>query len=49
MIRSWQLPTPFFISSKPEFLGEEGVIGFVRILMVVGSLILDPFIIRFEM
>ena len=49
MIRSWQLPTPFFISSKPEFLGMEGVTDFVRILMAMGSLILGPFIIRFEM
>ena len=46
MTGSWLLPTPFFISSKPEFLGVEGVIGFVGILMEVGSLI---FIIRFEM
>ena len=49
MIRSWQIPTPFFISSKPEFLGVEGVIDFVGILMAVGNLILGPFIIRFEM
>ena len=49
MIGSWRLPTPFFISSKPEFLGKEGVTGFVGILMAVGSLILGPFIIRFEM
>ena len=49
MIGSWRLPTPFFISSKPEFLGEEGVIGFVGILMAVRSLILGPFIISFEM
>ena len=40
MTGSWLLPTPFFISSKPEFLGVEGVIGFVGILMAVGSLIL---------
>ena len=49
MVGSWQLPTPFFISSKPEFLGMEGVTDFVRILMAMGSLILSPFIIRFEM
>ena len=49
MIGSWRLPTPFFISSNPEFQGVEGVIDFVGILMVVGSLILGPFIIRFEM
>ena len=49
MVRSWQLPTPFFISSKPEFLGVEGVTGFVGILMEVGSLIFGLFIIRFEM
>ena len=49
MIRSWQLPTPFFISSNPEFQGVEGVTDFAGILMAVGSLILGPFIIRFEM
>ena len=48
MIGSWQLPTPFFISFKHEFLGKEGVIGFVGILMAVESLTLGPFIIRFE-
>ena len=48
MIGSWLLRTPFFISSKPEFQGVEGVTDFVGILMVVGSLILGPFIIRFE-
>ena len=49
MIGSWRLPTPFSISSKPEFLRVEGVTNFVGILMVVGSSILGPFIIRFEM
>ena len=49
MIGSWRLPTPFFISSNPEFQGVEGVTDFVGILMAVGSLILSPFIIRFEM
>ena len=49
MIGSWRLPTPFFISSKPEFLGKKDVTGFVGTLMIVGSLILGPFIIRFEM
>ena len=49
MIGSWRLPTPFFISSNPEFQGVEGVTDFARILMAVGSLILGPFIIRFEM
>ena len=49
MIGSWRLPTPFFISSNPEFQGVEGVTDFVGILMAVGSLILGPFIIRFEM
>ena len=49
MIRSWQLPTPFFISSKPDFRGVEDVTDFVGILMAVGSLILGHFIIRFEM
>jgi len=49
MIGSWQLPTPFFISSKPEFLGVEGMTDFVEILIAVGSLILGLFIIRFEM
>ena len=48
MIESWLLPTLFFISSKPDFRGVEDVIDFVGILMVVGSLILGPFIIRFE-
>ena len=47
MIESWQPPTPFFISSKPESLGVEGVTGFVGILMAVGSLIHDLSIIRF--
>ena len=37
MIENWRLPTPFFISSKPEFLGVKGVTGFVGILMAVGS------------
>ena len=49
MIGSWRPPTPFFISSKPESLGVEGVTGFVGILMEVGSLILGLFIVRFEM
>ena len=49
MIGSWRPPTPFFISSKPESLGVEGVTGFVGILMVVGSLIHDLSIIRFVM
>ena len=49
MIRSWQIPTPFFISSKPEFLGVKGVTDFVGILMAVGSLILGLSIIRFIM
>ena len=49
MIGSWRLPTPFFMSSKPEFLGMEGVTDFVGILMAMRSLILGPFIIRFEM
>ena len=49
MIGSWRLPTPFFISSKPESLGVEGVTGFVGILMAVGILILGLFIIRFVM
>ena len=49
MVRSWQLPTPFFMSSKPEFLGMEGVTDFVGILMAIRSLIFGPFIIRFEM
>ena len=49
MIGSWRPPTPFFISSNPESLGVEGVTDFVGILMVVGSLTLGPFIIRFEM
>ena len=49
MIGSWRLPISFFISSILEFLGVEGVIDFVGILMAVGSLILDPFLIRFEM
>ena len=49
MIRSWQPPTPFFISSKPESLGVEGVTGFVGILMAVGILMLGLSIIRFVM
>ena len=49
MIESWQPPTLFFISSKPESLGVEGVTGFVGILMAVGSLIHDLSIIRFVM
>ena len=49
MIESWQPPTPFCISSKPEFQEVEGVTDFVGILMAVGSLILGPFIIRFLM
>ena len=49
MIESWRIPTPFFISSKPEFLGVEGLTNFIGILMAMGSLILGPFIIRFEM
>ena len=49
MIGSWQLPTPFFSSSKPEFQEVEGVTDFVGILMAVGSLILGSSIIRFEM
>ena len=49
MIGNWRLLTPFFISSKPEFLGVEGVTSFVGILMAVGSLILGLFIIRFVM
>ena len=49
MIGSWRLPTPFFISSKPESLEVEGVTSFVRILMTVGSLILGLSIIRFVM
>ena len=49
MIGSWRLPTPFFISSKPESLGMEGVTGFVGILIAVRSLILGLSIIRFEM
>ena len=49
MIGSWRLPTPFFISSNPEFQGVEGVTDFVGILMAVGSLILGLFIIRFVM
>ena len=48
MIGSWWLPFPF-ISSKLEFLGVEGVTGFVGILIAVGSLILGFFIIRLEM
>ena len=43
MIGSWQLPTPFFISSNPEFQGVEGVTDFVGILMAVGSLIHGPY------
>ena len=49
MIESWRPPTPFFISSKPESLGAEGVTSFVVILMAVGSLILGLSIIRFVM
>ena len=49
MIGSWRLPTPFSISSKSKFLGVEGVTNFIGILMAVESLILGPFIIRFEM
>ena len=49
MIGSWRPPTPFFISSKPESLGAEGVTSFVVILMAVGSLILGLSIIRFVM
>ena len=49
MIGSWQIPTPFFISSKPVFLGVEVVTDFVGTLMAVGSSILGPFIKRFEM
>ena len=49
MIGSWRIPTPFFISSKPDFLGVKGVTNFVGTLMAVGSSILGPFIIRFEM
>ena len=49
MIGSWQLPTPFSISSKPKFLGVKGVTDFIGILMAVGSFILGPFIIRLEM
>ena len=49
MIGSWRPPTPFFISSKPESLGVEGVTGFVGILMVVGILMLGLSIIRFVM
>ena len=49
MIGSWRSPTPFFISSKPESLGVEGVTGFVGILMAVGILMLGLSIIRFVM
>ena len=49
MIGSWRPPTPFFISSKPESLVVEGVIGFVGILMALKSLILGLSIIRFVM
>ena len=49
MIESWRIPTPCFISSKPDYLEVEGVIDFVGTLMAVGSLILGHFIIRFEM
>ena len=49
MIESYRLPTPYFISSKPEFLGVEGVTSFVGVLMEVGSLIFGLFIIRFKM
>ena len=48
MIGSWLLPTLFFISSKPDFRGVEDVTDFIGILMAVGSLILGPFIIKFE-
>ena len=48
MIGSWQTPH-FFISSKPVFLGVEVVTVFVGTLMAVGSMILGPIIIRFEM
>ena len=41
--------TPYFISSKPKFLGVKGVTDFIGILMAVGSFILGPFIIRLEM
>ena len=47
----WELAASFsllhFIQS--EFLGVEGVTGFVGILIAVGSLILGLLIIRFEM
>ena len=44
----WELAASYsFISSKPEFLGVEGVTGFVGILMAVGSLMHDLSIIRF--
>ena len=49
MIGSWRPPTPFFISSKPESLGVEGVIGVFGILMAVGILMLGLPIIRFLM
>ena len=49
MIGSWRPPTPFFISSKPESLGMEGVTGFVGILMAVGIMMLGLSIIRFVM
>ena len=49
MIGSWWPPTPFFISSKPESLGVEGVTSFVGILMAVGILMLVLSIIRFVM
>ena len=49
MIESYRLPTPYFISSKPESLGVEGVTSFVGVLMEVGSLIFGLFIIRFKM
>ena len=47
----WELAASysFLISSKPVFLGMEGVTDFVGILMAMGSLILGPFIIRFGM
>ena len=49
MIESQQLPTPFFISSKPVSLRVEGVTSFVGILMEVKSSIFGLSIIRFEM
>ena len=49
MIGSWRPPTPFFISSKLESLGVEGVTSFVGILMAVEILMLGLSIIRFVM